>query len=250
MSDYKVLFSTNEYTYSISIMDNSTEVVTTTTALSSTTTSTTTTTTTTTTLSSTTTITTTTESTTTTLETTTTQTSTTTTTIMIEEMPEVFEEEESVEEELSSDYGVESSTMVESVNVINIGLKKYMPTLIDDQIMVESTSRSENLITAKPKNLSPNLNAALYIVICLLGFSLLINMILLYVSKRRHNMRSNKLIIAHEICQSKLSNLPGSQRTGSTSSTTECGSESVAECNINLITANGSATSGIDSDHS
>lgn len=137
-----------------------------------------------------------------------------------------------------------------------------------------NTNHFNRLITQKPEQqqqhhsssssftlsrTSPQLNVALYIVICLLCFSLVINIILLYVSKMKQSRE--KLIITHEIrgkpdiendfCHSQLLkplvNTP-SQRSGINSTKTS-NSDDSGECNLNLINPNGSATSGIDGEH-
>jgi hypothetical protein len=108
------------------------------------------------------------------------------------------------------------------------------------QIDQRSTSSSFTLSRS-----SPQLNVALYIVICLLCFSLIINIILLYVSKMKQNRE--KLIITHEICSKPLVNTP-SQRSGINSTKTS-NSDDLGDCNINLINTNGSATSGIDGEN-
>lgn len=97
---------------------------------------------------------------------------------------------------------------------------------------------------------SPQLNVALYIVICLLCFSLVVNIILLYFSKmkQKQQSRDNNLIITHEICD-KIAVCQPSQRSNSGSTTKTSNSGDLGECNINLIQSNGSATSCIDSDH-
>ena len=107
-----------------------------------------------------------------------------------------------------------------------------------------SSPSSYNLLKS-----SPQLNVALYIVICLLCFSLVINIILLYISKMKQNQQNREnLIITHEICD-KSGTMP-SQRSSSNGgcSTKTSQSGDLAECNINLIQSNGSATSCIDSD--
>lgn len=104
-----------------------------------------------------------------------------------------------------------------------------------------SSSSSYNLIRTS-SSASHQLNVALYIVICLLVFSLIINIILLYVSKMRQQSRE-KLIITHEICD-KSETMP-SQRSGLTAKMSS-NSEELTECNINLINHNGSATSALD----
>ncbi len=108
------------------------------------------------------------------------------------------------------------------------------------QIDQRSTSSSFTLSRS-----SPQLNVALYIVICLLCFSLIINIILLYVSKMKQSRE--KLIITHEICSKPLVNTP-SQRSG-VNSTKTSNSDDLGDCNINLINTNGSATSGIDGEN-
>ena len=99
---------------------------------------------------------------------------------------------------------------------------------------------------------SSQLNVALYIVISLLCFSLIINVVLLYISKLRERQGcasgsgSGKLILTHEI-RDKSETMP-SQRSINTTKTTNSTGELGADCNINLLNSNGSA-SGIDSDH-
>ncbi len=121
-------------------------------------------------------------------------------------------------------------------------------TLFNNRMTTSLTSTSSpssyNLLKS-----SPQLNVALYIVICLLCFSLVINIILLYISKMKQNHQNREnLIITHEICD-KSGTMP-SQRSSSNGgcSTKTSNSGDLGECNINLIQSNGSATSCIDSD--
>ena len=88
------------------------------------------------------------------------------------------------------------------------------------------------------------LHISVYIVIGLLCFSLVINIILLYVIKMKP-LRNGKLIITHEICE-KLETAP-SQRSMFTTKNSNSGAE-IPDCNINLINSNESAIV-VDSDH-
>lgn len=126
-----------------------------------------------------------------------------------------------------------------AVNVIK-SLSSNDATSLITPMPVQELSSSSSFTLSRA---SPQLNVALYIVICLLCFSLIINIILLYVSKMKQSR--DKLIITHEICGKPLVNTP-SQRSG-IDSTKTCNLDDMGgECNMNLINSNGSATSGID----
>lgn len=90
-----------------------------------------------------------------------------------------------------------------------------------------------------------HLNIALYIVICLLCLSLVINIILLYISKIRYSKsisNSNKqLLITHELCNNT---------SNGCSTTKSSNSDEIADCNINLInsSSNGSTENSTDCD--
>jgi hypothetical protein len=99
----------------------------------------------------------------------------------------------------------------------------------------EASSSSYNLARSS----SPKLSVALYTVIALLCFSLFVNIVLLYISKRKH-MNREKLIIRHEICDTKSENTQ-SQRSGLNSH------GELHDCNINLINSSSdSAASALD----
>lgn len=134
--------------------------------------------------------------------------------------------------------------------VLSVSSRKF---LVNKEDLLKN-DLDTNLITAKSMKTgsklsfiqsSKHLNAALYIVICLLCFSLIINIILLYISKIKHN-KSKQIIISHEICDINGMTKRGGSAT--TKSTSESSSES-NDCNLNLINSSGSATSGLDSDH-
>ena len=138
----------------------------------------------------------------------------------------------------------DASSQIQNFKAVNVAPKSSEVThsLITPMSRLELSSSSSFTLSRA----SPQLNVALYIVICLLCFSLIINIILLYVSKMKQNSRE-KLIITHEICGKSLVNTP-SQRSGIDSTKTS-NSEEIGDCNVNLINSNGSATSGIDSEH-
>jgi hypothetical protein len=114
-------------------------------------------------------------------------------------------------------------------------LEEKSPALVE--------SSSFNLVKGSPK-----LSLALYIVIGLLCFSLVINVALLYLNKLRQRNRE-KLIIRHEICSvnpNKTGTGTLSQHSGLTNSKMSSNSGAdINECN-NLINSSGSATSHLD----
>ena len=170
-------------------------------------------------------------------ESTTTMQSTAVTTEKIEFMQKTSQPLEKDEEngEDSSTPTDDKDKQVQNFRAVNTGVLAASSTQTIPQL--GSSSSSYNLLRS-----SPQLNVALYIVICLLCFSLVINIILLYVSKMKQSR--DKLIITHEICD-KTGTATPSQRSGLTTKTNNS-QEGLGECNVNLINANGSATSGID----
>jgi hypothetical protein len=114
--------------------------------------------------------------------------------------------------------------------------KNNLRRLDESESLTSSASPSSyNLLRS-----SPQLNLALYIVISLLCFSLIINITLLYITKIKQNR--NKLIISHKICE-KIVTTP-SQRSASSIKSSQ-----LVDCNINLInSSNDSATSYVDPD--
>lgn len=221
LSTYKLLFSTNEYTYSVNLMDNSTTMYSsisyrqTTTAPATTNIPTTTTTTT---------------STTTTITTpTTTSTSTTTTGILTTETTELSKTTSSIASEFDiqmeeDDEEVpifsQTSTLVSTSSPID---NKIVHKLLKSSVTKTSTVSIESSSLTLARS-SPRLNAALYIVVCLLCFSLIINIVLLYVTKMKQK-RDSKLVIQHEI----RNDLITAQNSEDTSSTEQ------NDCSINLI---------------
>jgi hypothetical protein len=198
------------------------------------------------------------ESTTTTMMTTTTTVATTTTEEaikFIQKLKEISSDDESDDVAVRSEQQQQQVQNLRGVNVI-----KPVAAASDDenasaskevaQQQPQSSSSSYNLIrsgsvSTTATSQSHQLNLALYIVICLLCFSLVINIILLYVSKMRQQQQSReKLIITHEICD-KSETMP-SQRSGLTAKMSSQSGEELTECNINLINHNGSATSDGD----
>jgi hypothetical protein len=112
---------------------------------------------------------------------------------------------------------------------------------------------NQNLNPSQNLGRSSQLNVALYIVVSLLCFSLVINVVLLYVSKMRQDR--NKLIITHEICERTptiavaggVSNLSGvlAQKHTSSKTVSNASTDLNNECNINLIN---STNDGANSD--
>ncbi len=227
----KLMFKTNEYTYSVNLMDNSTEEITDT------------------------------------VKTTATKTSSVSTVksstiVATRGLPlgwryvkESKESEDQYDYDKEIDFEPEERVIsLESKSLVEAGPRKYLVPNQDlnDDVDVESDDSDKLITVSSTKRLSflrssTHLNAALYVVICLLCFSLLINIILLYISKMKHN-KSKHLVISHEICD--IGNMPskrcGSAATKSTSGES-CGSN---DCNLNLINSSGNSTSGLDSDHS
>lgn len=179
------------------------------------------------------------------------------TTIQIEEVKDrnlkfrqnvkVTQNDEDLEEE-SKD---ENSNQIQNFKAINlIKTTEILGQNEDSRLITQKPSfqvdqRATSSSSFTLSRSSPQLNVALYIVICLLCFSLIINIILLYVSKMKQSRE--KLIITHEICSKPLVNTP-SQRSGINSTKTS-NSDDLADCNMNLINTNGSATSGIDGEN-
>jgi len=302
ISNYKLLFSTNEYTYSISIMDNSTYSVnyieTTTIPTTSTTTTTTTSTTTTTTTTTTTEMITTTNeiinishdstrpirtltmksrnslSTSNILETTTTTTesieninSTTTVISNINENDLIFKTKETEAEfkAQTPEIILESNNKITKSYFLNqqenennnnklvsksdVNLKKQIslvarPVLINttenSRILSKKNYETKSIESAMKSNdftkmsynylRSTHLNVALYVVICLLCFSLIINIILLYISKIKYSKNNNKLMVSRENCSNKGSSISKSSKIDS---------DEHADFNINLISSQG-----------
>ena len=143
---------------------------------------------------------------------------------------------------LSQEYDEETSdARIHANQIQNLRSLNLMKSNDSSPKVQEMASSSYNIVRASPK-----LSVALYIVIGLLCFSLIINVVLLYVSKRKQ-MHREKLIIRHEICDVKSESMP-SQRSGLTSKNSQSGD--LNECNINLInSSNDSATSNLDIEH-
>ncbi len=227
-SQFKPMFKTNEYTYSISLMDNSTNLEA--------------------------------DLTTTTTTVTTTTTSPASTPVATRGLPNGWryvKQEDTGAKSLEETYDYEKETDTDSgervisletkslkSGLVGVGSRKFMVNRVDvdesDKLITASSTKRLSFLRS-----SSHLNAALYIVICLLCFSLFINIILLYISKMKHN-KSKQLIISHEICD--INSMPskrcGSAATKSTSGES-CGSN---ECNLNLINSTGNSTNGLDSD--
>ena len=127
----------------------------------------------------------------------------------------------------------------ETQQLYEYGSRKFIISNSNPEPSEDSSSRLKSYFLRS----SSHISAALYIVICLLCFSLFINIILLYISKMKH-IKSKKSLLSHEICDltSAQSNRSGSNKSASEASTTDC--------NLNLInnSSGGSATSGLDSE--
>lgn len=275
-SNYRVLFSTNEYTYSVNILDNSTvqykpkptsTVPVTTTTTTTTTIEITTTTITTTTeplrtwtrnrVTSTTTIETTTITTTAEIEVTTTTVPSTSSILIAlatfslgEETNLSYEQAEEIEIPESTTHIIPTTTITEELTtstteVAQVKNLKYqfVQKIKNDEESEETLVEAESSHQIQPiKNVtsstslvraSPQLNVAFYILICLLCFSLVINIILLYISKKKQSR--DKIVITHEI-RNKSESVP-SQRSA------------LGECSVNLINSNENTSNGLDLEH-
>lgn len=146
-----------------------------------------------------------------------------------------------------------SQNSIQNLRSVNGGENKSS-ALSSSSNYIETDSTSLNLANRRS---SSKLSLALYVVIGVLFFSLILNIILLVVSKRkhldltrRHHLHHReKLIIRHEICDAKSSESMPSQRSVLTSSkNSQIGAnELLNECNLNLInSSNDSATSALD----
>ena len=118
----------------------------------------------------------------------------------------------------------------------------------------KQSNDSFNLIRSASPSASSNSYSvvAIWTIIGLLCFSLLINVLLLYVVKERFmSRRSDKLIITHEICgvggAGEANALNGSSSNTKTGSSASQRSDDLTECNINLI--NHSGHNQLDLDH-
>lgn len=224
LNTYNVLFSTNEYVYSVSIMDNSTKIYKpyrTTSNLSKTTK---TTTMTTTTITTTPTITSTTS--TTAISTTATATNSTTyektNSIVASTLDIVFDEEieakesRDVENKINSPVFSQASQLPQftAANLANKIAHKVLKSNASKSVIV-SSEKSTALKTSK-------LSTALYLIICLLCISLIINIALVLVNKLKIK-KQNSLVIQHEV----RSNVTNTNEDNSTSEQNEC--------SINLI---------------
>ena len=146
---------------------------------------------------------------------------------------------------------------------LNVNLKKQEASYLKE-IKNEMENKTLSLINEKTDSTkisylrSSYLNVSLYVVISLLCLSLVINIVLLYVSKIRYSKSvcSNKLMLSNDICNSstnKTATIP-SQHSGSGSSSSKSSSkcvddDEIADCNINLIKSNDYLGNNLDSDH-
>ncbi|RNA00369.1 hypothetical protein BpHYR1_029204 [Brachionus plicatilis] len=232
LNTYNVLFSTNEYVYSVSLMDNSTKVykpyrpsshIPMTTFSSSTYTTTTTTSTTTTT--KTTTTTTTTSTSTTTTATTSTSTTTTKQTTKAIESTSIFELNKEVEDEsyLDGDDEADAPVFSQTSSSLYFTTSKMLNKIAHKVLKLNAT-RSVMVSSEKSTaiKVSSKLSAALYVIICLLCVSLVINMALVYVNKMKLK-KQNSLVIQHEV------------RSNLTTTNDEHSASEQNECSINLI---------------
>lgn len=123
---------------------------------------------------------------------------------------------------------------------------------------LKSASKQNNDTFSLIRSASPSASSSSYSVVAiwtiigLLCFSLLINVLLLYVVKERFmSRRSDKLIITHEICgvggAGEANALNGSSSNTKTGSSASQRSDDLTECNINLI--NHSGHHQLDLDH-
>ena len=123
---------------------------------------------------------------------------------------------------------------------------------------LKSSSKQNNDTFNLIRSASPSASSSSYSVVAiwtiigLLCFSLLINVLLLYVVKERFmSRRSDKLIITHEICgvggAGEANALNGSSSNTKTGSSASQRSDDLTECNINLI--NHSGHNQLDLDH-
>jgi hypothetical protein len=133
---------------------------------------------------------------------------------------------------------VSSVNQVHNLRSMNLLRANTTETIVQEEAASSSYNLARSTTTAAS---SPKLSVALYIVIALLCFSLIVNIVLLYVSKQKQ-MSREKLIIRHEICDTKSESSTPSQRSGVNSHSGE-----LHDCNINLInSSNDSATSALD----
>lgn len=224
LSTYNVLFSTNEYVYSVSIMDNSTKIYIPyrpTSSLSKTT-------------KITTTITTTLTTTTTTTTSTTTITSATTTTTPISTTNEKTTAMMELTLSLVSDDEIEVKESTDLENGINppvfsqaSQMPQYTAASLPNKIAhkVLKTNVTKSIIVSSEKSTaikSSKLSTALYLIICLLCISLIINIALVLVNKFKIK-KQNSLVIQHEI------------RSNTTNTNEDNSTSEQNECSINLI---------------
>ncbi len=124
--------------------------------------------------------------------------------------------------------------------VQNLRSMNLLKTNASEPLVTTQEASSSGYNLQSRASTSPKLSVALYIVIALLCLSLLVNIALLYVSKQKQWNRE-KLIIRHEICDTKSENTQ-SQRSGINSHNGE-----LHDCNINLINSSSdSAASTLD----